>query len=114
MTVASLVAGATIFAAGPSSALPRDVCMDQLHYWQKVSWYEARASDASAVLDAWQGAAMGADSSGATSWSVNLPTGTIVVTSIYDYYLGEQKAELSLQAVHNAELTFIGDTTVCM
>jgi hypothetical protein len=114
MAVASLVAGATIVTAGPSSALPRDVCMDQLHYWQKVSWYEDHAADAAEILYAWQDASFTTNAGGASVWNVNLPTGTVVVTSFFDYAWGTQKAQAGFQTALNAELSFINATTVCM
>lgn len=113
--VPALVAvAATVAVASPSSALQRDVCMDQLHYWQKVSWYENRTYDAAEVLMAWQDAATSVNAAGSTEWTVLLPTGPVTATSIFDYSYGLGRADFAWQTAHSAELAFVNSTTVCM
>jgi hypothetical protein len=74
-----LASGGAVALAGPSSAMPRDVCLDEQHYFQQVDWYEAMLSGEFDVMLSWGAPSYSQNPvSGLETWSTTLPSGTYV------------------------------------
>lgn len=87
LVVAGLLAsGAGVATAGPSSAVPRDVCMDEANYMQQESLFQTAEDDAFDVYTAWQNAEHYTNPvSGEETWAADLPTGTVYVHTLGSY-----------------------------
>jgi hypothetical protein len=108
MTAAALAGGTVAGVASPSSAMPRDVCMDEAHYLQQLSWYEVMELRAFDTFAAWGAAVHETNPVSGESWTANLATGYQTVFTQADYsnrmstanhnYVNAQLARMAFEA----------------
>jgi hypothetical protein len=86
LVVAALLSGGAVAStASPSSALPRDTCMDEVQYFQALSWYQNMEFHALDVATAWGAAVHEVNPVSGESWTANLPGGYQTVFTQADY-----------------------------
>ena len=109
-----LSGGAMLVAAGPSSALPRDSCMDEAHYVQQVQWYTDSAFNYFSSLMGWQNADHYINPlSGQQIWAADV-SGTILNVYTYADYVGRvDKAQYDSDTAYARLADFVDTTTVC-
>jgi hypothetical protein len=113
--VTGLLSGGAVFvAASPSSALPRNACMDQAHYNQQVQWYADWAFNYFSSLMAWQNAAHYINPlSGQETWAADVSGNILKVYTYADYVGRVDKAQYDSDAAYAHLTDFLESTTVC-
>ena len=114
LILAVLVAGVTVATTGPSSAQPRDVCMDQVHYMQMQSDYESMSDFYWDRLVAWWNPDFYIDANaGVDHYLVALDTGTIDVAGQGAWTAGVDDATANFNRNWASYLNFMENTVMC-
>ena len=112
--VTAAIAGTTAaWVAGPSSAMPRDECMDEVHYFQQLSWYETMEAGAFDVFAAWGAAAHEVNPVSGESWTANLPSGYQTVFTQADYTARFNTADVNYLRAQSATQAFEASAVLC-
>jgi hypothetical protein len=113
--VAGLLSGSALFAAAsPSSALPRDPCMDQTNYDLQYQYYEDTAFHYYDVWDAWQNADHYVNPlSGQEVWSADEFGFIVSVYRYQDYTLMLSGAQNRYNTAYANWANFVDRTTIC-
>jgi hypothetical protein len=85
MTAAAIAGGTVAGVPSPSSAMPRDACLDEAHWQQQMSWYEVMELRAFDTFAAWGAAVHESNPVSGESWTANLATGYQTVFTQADY-----------------------------
>jgi hypothetical protein len=85
VVVGVVASGIGAAAASPSSAMPRDVCMDEVNYWEQHSWLQQMQIDTFDISVAWGAAVHEVNPVSGESWTANLPSGYETVFTQADY-----------------------------
>jgi hypothetical protein len=110
---ALLVSGTTVAIAGPSSAMPRDTCLDEQHYLEQDAWYQGAEFHALDIAMAWGAAAHEVNPVSGESWTANLPSGYETVFTQADYSARRTSAYNSWLHAQNATMDFEANYVPC-
>jgi len=107
-----LSTGVALAGAAPSSALPRDPCMDEIHWWEQMSALTQQAETAWTVMDAWNNATPGDDGNFHAVWTAHLP-GQDVTVDFSEYQQQTSLAYSAWTVASNRAITFMNNTAMC-
>lgn len=108
-----LSTGVAVADASPSSALPRNGCLDEAHWWAQVSQLSQAAEYAYADYTLWEDANV-YDYYGQQRWYVILDSGQIVDSDDFGALHSQQLIHYNnWQSASNAALDFYNNMAIC-
>jgi len=110
LAVLLLASGLGLLAASPSSALPRDICMEEAEYLHADSWYQAQTINYFDVMMGWVNADHYTNPlSGQETWTAN----GVYVYSLADYDHKLSSSQYDYGHSYAQMLNFENNTNVC-
>ena len=114
LVVGVLSTCAGVAAAGPSSAMPRDPCMDEINWWSKLSQLTQEAEHAYSDYVLWEDANVYTDLAGNQRYYVTLDNGQIVDSDDFNALHTHQAVTYNTwQSASGAALDFYNNQAMC-
>jgi len=113
VVVGLLSTGVALVEASPSSALPRNGCLDEAHWWAQVSQLSQAAEHAYEDYTLWQNANI-YDYNGQQRWYVILDNGHVVDSDDFGALHSQQLTQYNRwQSASSAALDFYNNMAIC-
>jgi hypothetical protein len=111
---AVLACGSAVAEANPASAMPRNGCLDEQHWWAQFSQLTNAAETAWAVWEAWETPELGTDlQTGVTTYIAHAPAGDMVALGEDAWTWDKRNSKLLWDAAFTKAYDFYNETPVC-